>query len=930
MSDALPLLPVQSRLWFAMALEGPGSAGPLTATARLTGAVDRPALDDAVRDVVRRHEALRAVFAADGTGAPTQRIGPADGTAGLRVRAGGHADVSRGSRLCCVLPTVGPDRHTLTIALHPLVGDRTSLRVVGRDLAEAYRGRRTGQRPQWTRAAGSYASLVREAAAEGEAHLSYWARRLGGLATPGRLPGEPLAGPATEPSSSFVLDPPEASRLRAFAGAHGAGLDDVLLTAMIGLVARLTGAGDVAVGADVDGRRRADGPLVGPFDATVVVRADVRDDPTLVALLARVRDGRAQADGRALPAGQIAEVLDPPPPRLPFLPMALSADRDLTGGDLDGLAAAAVTDHTGADAELTVSVVDGPDGSLTGTVTAAAGAVADAAARRLAHVLAALPARAAGPLSRLEVLPPRERAVILERFNDTDRPVADRTLPDLVERQVRRTPDDAAVVSDTVTLSYRELNDGANRLAHHLISAGVGPEDLVALALPRSAEATLATVAIAKAGAAYLPLDLDAPPDRLRYILADANPRLVLVRGDARRGVPVDEATIVDLAAPETIAAVAQRPAHDPTDADRRAPLLPENPAYVIYTSGSTGRPKGVVVTHRGIESVIFSVIRGLRIRPGSRVVQLASPSFDVAVWDTCCALFCGAALVVVENPRHTFGPWFVDLVARHGVTHVTLSPTALDLLADDDPRLAGLAVTVVGEDCAEHVSRRWSSGRQFVNGYGPTEVTICASLSEPLTPQDGKPGIGRPIDNVRVYVLDEAQAPAPAGVDGRLYVAGRGLGRGYVGRPDLTAERFLPNPFGEPGARMYDTGDLVRWRDNGELDFVGRADRQIKIRGYRVELGEIESVLAGCPGVAQVAVDVVGDELWNRRLVAYVVAADGAAPTAAALHRHAAPVLPDYMLPSVYLALPALPLTTSGKLDRNALAGAAAVPVDG
>lgn len=930
----LPLLPNQRRLWFSATLEGPSPAQHVAAVLHLHGQLQLPALRTALSDVVERQEGLRAAVGQDAMGTPVQRIGdvPADvlehraatgeQLAILAAESTGRPfELATGPLIRATLLEQQQDHHVLVLTAHRLVADEASLAVVGRDLSVAYRARLAGRPPEWPATPVSYSDQVRrldQLYGDG-ARLKYWTDRLGQLPDPPQLLSSRPAPADTR--AEFVTDAATHAAVRSLANQQSADIEIVVLAALTALLSRSSGDTDVLAGHAV-----STGPagLVAPMGNILVLRVDTSGDPTVAELVGRVRDVEREARAAELPLDLVVETLDPPPAQTRLLHAVLTRAADPTADwALDGLAVTATEAASSASSRLlTVTLTADPARGIQGTVSCssppAGGAGARLLADRLVRALAAFRPNAQDRLSKIEILSAEERNRLVYGFNETARAGSDHTMPALVERQVQRTPDELAVVSDETALTYAELNARANRLAHYLISRGIGPEDRVALALPRCAEATVAALAVVKAGAAYLPVDLTAPADRLAHILADASPKLVLVRnGYGTERLPGAPPRL-DLTAPATRQVLDVQPARDPADRDRTQPLHLAHPAYVIYTSGSTGRPKGVVVSHTGIGSVILSVIRGMRITQRSRVVQLASPSFDVAVCDTCCALFCGAALVIVSEQQSTLGPPFVDLIDRHQATQVTLSPTALGSLPQRDPRLRNLSVTVAGEHCSERVLREWSAGRQFINAYGPTELTICATLSSPLTDADG-PTIGRAIDNVQVYVLNAALSPVPPGVVGEMYVGGAGLARGYLGRPDLTAERFVSNPFGPPGSRMYRTGDRVVWRPNGLLDFAGRVDTQVKLRGYRVELAEIESVLAGCSGVAQVAVIVAGTESWNRRLIAYVVP-DGDGLDEGALRARAQTLLPDYMNPSAYLQVPALPLTTSGKLDRRAL----------
>jgi amino acid adenylation domain-containing protein/non-ribosomal peptide synthase protein (TIGR01720 family) len=512
------------------------------------------------------------------------------------------------------------------------------------------------------------------------------------------------------------------------------------------------------------------------------------------------------------------------------------------------------------------------------------------------------------------------------------RPAARRltgTLPELFERQAARTPDAVAVVSGARSLSYAELATGAGRLARYLVGLEVGPESRVALVLGRSAETVVAVLGVLMAGAAYVPVDPGYPAERVRWMLTDAAPDVVICTARTRDALPAEltagtAGRLVTLDDPATAAAIAGHRGGGLDERERPAPLRPGHPAYVIYTSGSTGAPKGVVVTHRGLGNLAAAQIERFGVRAGARVLQLASLSFDAAVSELCMALLSGASVVTVGPtelpPRVPLG----QVVARWGVTHVTVPPSAL-AAADDLPD--GLETLVVaGESCPPGLVERWSPGRRMVNAYGPTETTVCAAMSLPLTPESvgsGAVPIGGPIGSTRLSVLDGFLRPVPPGMVGELYVTGAGVARGYLGRAGLTAARFVASPQ-VPGERMYRTGDMVRRTGDGALVFVGRADGQVKVRGFRVEPGEVETALAGHPGVAQAAVVAREDSPGERRLVGYVVP-DRQLPAGRELDErsvraHAAAVLPDYMVPAAVVVLDALPVTANGKVDRAAL----------
>ena len=490
---------------------------------------------------------------------------------------------------------------------------------------------------------------------------------------------------------------------------------------------------------------------------------------------------------------------------------------------------------------------------------------------------------------------------------DDDRSVPARTLAELFQAQAARTPGEPALTGADGTLTYAAVNARANRLARLLIRRGAGPERIVALVLPRSADLVVAQLAVAKAGAAFLPVDPGQPAERIAFMLADARPVLVLTRSSTD---PADPGTTLDLDEPGLLDGL---PDSDPTDADRTRPLHVGHPAYLIYTSGSTGVPKGVLVTHRGLAGFFAAMRERYDVRPGDRVLEFSSPSFDASILELGMALPAGAALVV-PPPGPLLGDRLAEVLAGQKVTHALIPPVALaTLTAEHAAGLPDFRTVIVGGDaCPPELVRTWAPGRRMINSYGPTEFTVVATWSDPLVP-GGTPPIGRPLPDATAYVLDEALRPAATG---ELYLAGPGLARGYLDRPGLTASRFLADPFGGPGERMYRTGDVVRRTPAGELEFVGRADHQVKIRGFRIEPGEIEALLLEQEGVREAVVVAREDQPGVKRLVAYVAGdADPVALRAAAADR-----LPPYMVPSAFVLLGKMPLTHHGKLDRDAL----------
>lgn len=482
----------------------------------------------------------------------------------------------------------------------------------------------------------------------------------------------------------------------------------------------------------------------------------------------------------------------------------------------------------------------------------------------------------------------------------------------LFERCARLHPARAAVEDGRCSLTYGELNARANRLARQLVGSGAGADDIVAVALPRSADQMTALLAVLKAGAAYLPLDMNYPPERLAFMMRDARPVLTVTTRASRRQLAevADGPACIELD-PGPGAAVAGAAASDLTDGERAVPAHPDHAMYVIYTSGSTGTPKAVVVTGAGMVALADTQRRALGVGPGSRVLQWASISFDAAFWDISAALFSGATLVLAPGDRSLPDSALHDLLRDGRLTHTTLPPAMLAVL--DDDVLAGATIVSTGDSCTEPIARKWARGRRLLNGYGPTETTVGATISEPYD-GSGVP-IGRPFTDAVVHLLDEVLRPVAPGKTGEIYVGGPGVARCYLGRPALTAQRFVASPF-EPGQRLYRTGDLACVAEDGQFVFRGRADDQVKIRGFRVEPGEVEAVLSEHPLVRQAVVVARDDEHVGKHLVAYVVTGGDAGELRGYLENK----VPDYLVPAAIVELAALPLTPNGKVDRAAL----------
>ncbi|MYX43215.1 amino acid adenylation domain-containing protein, partial [Streptomyces sp. SID89] len=684
---------------------------------------------------------------------------------------------------------------------------------------------------------------------------------------------------------------------------------------------------------------------------TLVLRTDVSGGPSFGELLARVREQTLDALAHQdVPFERLVEELAPARSmaRHPLFQVTLAlqnnADPVLR---LPGLRTSVLPDEdTAAKFDLSFDLRErfdehGRPAGMSGEVFYAVDlfdhASVEQLAERFTRVLDTLTSGPDQRVDQVSVLSAAEREKVLHTWNGTSRSVPPTTLPALFQDQAARTPEATAIVFDGAALTYGELNSRANRLAHHLIEHGVGPEDIVGMALPRSIDLVVAMLGVLKAGAAYLPIDTEYPRERVRFMIQDAKPSYVVTLRATAAWLPADAPLLVldDAATREELSA---HPAwsHDPADIERTGPLTPAHPAYVIYTSGSTGTPKGVAVPHHSITSFIavhresvFACAADLSDSRPLRVALTTSISFD-AVWDQLSCLLEGHELHVVSTEVLSDIGLLATWLDAHDVDFLELTPTHMaaavsEGLFDDGRRTP--ALLVVGGEAVPDSLWEWlgslGGGTRSFSFYGPTECTVYQVFAEPrCTP---RPVLGSPTFTMRTFVLDDGLEPVAPGVTGELYVTGAGLARGYLNRPALTAERFVACPFGAPGERMYRTGDLARWRADGTLEFVGRADDQVKIRGFRIEIGEVEAVLARYPGIARAVAVVREDIPGDKRLVGYAVPAPGRSPEQIAqlpglLRRHAAGPLPDYMVPAAVVVLDRLPLTANGKLDRKAL----------
>ncbi|MFE9858966.1 amino acid adenylation domain-containing protein [Streptomyces sp. NPDC005780] len=967
--DPLPLSFAQQRLWFLNRFEGPSDTYNVPMVLRLDGPLDEDALQSALADVVERHESLRTVFpetdgvarqlVLDASGADLD-LTPRDTDAGrldevLAAEVAHTFDVSAELPVRARLLRLGTDSHVLVLLVHHIAGDGWSLAPLARDLGDAYRARSEGEEPSWTELGVQYADYTLwqrallgaedDPTSQAARQLDFWRTALADapdlLALPYDRP-RPAATTYRGDAFAFTVDADTHRALADLARARGCSLFMVLQAALSVLLSRHGAGEDIPLGTAVAGRTdEALDDLVGFFVNTLVLRTDLTGDPTFTEVIDRVRafDLAAYAH-QDVPFERLVDALSPERAQnhhpLFQTMLVLQNQADTTVG-LRGLTVTQQPVHTGISKfDLTFTFTETRDdagrpaglgGVLEFSTELFAHATAHALAARLTRLLASLAADPGRRVHSAVVMDAAEQATLEQASHGPVRPVTTRTAPAAFRAQSARTPGAIAVQAGAHRLTFRELDALSDDLAHHLHDRGIGRGDLVALALEGTADQVVAMLAVVKAGAAYLPVDLAYPEARVTYMLDDARPALLVTHGTARaaRYVPsVPCLALDDRASWSTGRAAPSATAPDPLDA-----------AYVIYTSGSTGRPKGVVVTHASLVNHMAWMAGHVGLTDEDRVLARTSPSFDASVWETWLPLLHGGSTCPVPPALNHDPAGLLARMREAGATLVQFVPSHLSLVLTetrpDEAPTTLRAVLCGGEPLPRSLAARTGQAWRVEvhNLYGPTETTIDATAHLHSTAEadtdaaEGGVPLGRPVDNTRAYVLDAGLRPVPPGVTGELHIAGDGLARGYHGRPGLTAARFVADPYGPAGSRMYRTGDLVRRGADGLLTYVSRADDQVKLHGFRIELGEIEAALTALDGITAACALVREDRPGERRLVAYTVAnghsgAEG--PAGGELRTRLASALPPYMVPAVFVALDALPLLPNGKTDRRAL----------
>ncbi|MET0396778.1 MAG: amino acid adenylation domain-containing protein, partial [Longimicrobiaceae bacterium] len=940
----LPLSFAQQRLWVVDRLDPGNPAYNMPYVLRLRGEPDVPALRGSLHALARRHESLRTTFV-EQEGEPMQVVHapapvalPTVDLSGLRDPSreanrlvGEEAlrpfDLVRGPLLRVTLLRLAPDDHVTCYTMHHIVSDGWSKGVLVREVSVIYGALARGEAPVLPELPVQYADYAvwqREwlSGAELEAQLSWWRERLAGAPPLLEIPTDhPRAIGQSVRARMHALSIPEATShgLQALSRREGTTLFMTLLAAWEVLLGRWSGQEDLVVGGPISGRTRWETEgLIGFFVNMLPHRADLRGDPTWSELLARVREAsRGAYAHQELPFERLVEdvVTERSLTHNPLFQVAFTLERSdgksvLSLGDLEvepfgGEESASKFDLDVAFVELGERVV--------GALTYRTGLFETATVVRMAgHLEALLEAMTTDPrarLSEVSLLRGAERARVLEDWNDTAAELPRELVHERFAARAALAPGAPAVHAGGETAGYGELERRANRLARHLRGLGVGPETRVGLLAERGIEWVAAVLAVFKAGGVYVPLDPAYPADRLAFILSDSGAAVLLAPPPLQDAVPGFAGARVGLDA-----------GRDGEDGPPEGGPWPDNAAWVIYTSGSTGKPKGVVATHAGAANLLAHGMATLGTGPGSQVLQTASATFDASLLDMFATLLSGAALHVADRETVLAPERLAELIRERRIDTWVTTPALLDTLPDADfPALRTLCVG--GDRCSAETASRWSRGRRMLNMYGPTEITIYTTEHVIAPGEAGAPPIGRPVANARAYVLDASGGPVPPGVPGELHIGGAGVARGYLGLPAMTAEKFVPDPFGaETGARLYRTGDQVRWRADGALEFLGRTDGQVKVRGFRIEPGEIEAALRDQAGVRDAVVAVWEDAPGRKRLVAYVVPGEGEEPAPAELRRALASRLPEYMVPAAIMPLERLPLNSSGKVDRGAL----------
>lgn len=945
-SVPLPLSFAQQRLWFLSQLEPGLSFYNLPLATRMSGPLIVSRLHDSLNEIVRRHSILRTTFVSV-DGQPMQVIAPErqlempvldlsslpqaerelEIARQVSVEANRTFDLTQEIPIRCCLLRLGETEHVLLVTMHHIASDGWSMTIFWNELSSLYVAFSSGRPSPLPALPMQYADFAiwqRDwlAGKESERLVSYWKQRLANAPPLLQLPTDrPRPRVQAFEGAAYAVPLPSSliQGLKALCTRASATLYMVLLAALNVFLYRYSGQTDLVVGSPVANRNWVKfEKLIGFFVNTLVMRNDLSGGPSFIELVGRVRETALEAFAhQELPFEKLVEELQPER-NLGYNPIfqVMFVLQNYQSASQMGSQASAPQFSVGTSKfDLTCSAAEMADGLTVGfeynsklfeqhSIVAMA--------ETLRTILQSVMEEPEMSISEIPVLSPDGRRQVIEQSGTPGQPPRASLIHHLCEMPAKETPHAKAIIFGAQTLTYQELNQRANQLARALWDLGVSSEACVGVFLERSPETLVALLGILKAGGVYVPLDPAYPRERLEYMLTDSQVSVLVTQEKLRSSLLgfSGEVLSIDTDWP-LISAYSGK--------NLEAQTSPDNLAYIIYTSGSTGRPKGSMVEHRGVCNLAEAQVNAFGLSPSDRVLQFASLSFDASLFEILMTLRAGATLCVAERDAILPGPPLIHLLREQKVSVLVIPPSALAVLAGVSlPDLR--AIVAVGEACPLEMVTRWSTGRRFFNAYGPTEVSICSTIAECINEQITPP-IGRAIPNTFAYLLDELMNPVPSGASGEIYLAGIGVSRGYYRLPGLTAERYYPDPFSRiPGARCYKTGDLGRRLPNGELQYLGRADQQVKIRGHRIELAEIESALAQNPAVVQAAVCLQRTLSGEMRIIAYYAAEASLDPGGPALRSFLKQSLPDFMLPAAFVRLETLPLNANGKLDRTAL----------
>lgn len=941
----------QQRLWFLDQLEPDSPFYNIPSAFRLQGKLDLGAFEKTLEYLIVRHESLRTVFRTEG-GEPFQvilenpdfelnQIDLGEIDAAYREQqamklieqdARQPFNLSDGPLFRVSLLQMAADDFIVVFTMHHIISDGWSIGVLVREVAEVYDAFSQNQAPQLPALPIQYADFAAWQrnwlqGAVLEAQLNYWKNQLADAPPLLEMPTDfprPAVQSFNGATESRQISPEIVLALDRIGQENGATQFMTLLAAFQTLLYRYSGQADICVGTPIANRNRAETEgLIGFFVNTLVMRTHLVGDATFAELLASVRETALGAYAHQdVPFEMLVESLKPER-NLSHTPlfqvMLVLQNLPMQGMELNQVRLSTLeAKNNTANFDLTLGLVSGTDGmdaTLEYNTDLFRAETIRGMLERFSTLLTEIAQSPEKKISEYSLLSSEEVEKVTRTWNQTtiDYP-DDKLASELFEAQVAATPRSIALVFESQKLTYSELNARANQLAHFLQKQGVGSESIVGVCVEKSIEMVVGLLGVLKAGGAYLPMDPNYPKERLDYMIQDSGTRVILTQDHLLGVLPKNDAKTICLDSQWDLI-------RNESGENLEIHMDPMNLAYVIYTSGSTGRPKGVMLRHQGLCNLTQAQIKDFRVTPESRVLQFASFSFDASVSEVFMALHCGATLYLARPESMLPGPDLLRLLEDEEITTVTLPPSVLAVLPDH--KLSGVRTIVsAGERCSWEIAKRWSRGRRFLNAYGPTENTVCASSYHVEVEEKGATApIGIPMENVRLYILDEFMNLVPPGVPGELHIGGVGLARGYLNRPDLTATKFIPNPFNDqPGERLYRTGDLVRHLPDGNIEFLGRIDHQIKIRGFRIELEEIEKVLEQHPKIQDVLVLVREHAAGDARLLAYLIPKADENPEVPEIQEHLREKLPEYMIPSALILLESFPLTPNGKIDRNAL----------